>query len=71
MNVTSGIRAAFIRWDPKGQLTISCVYTDAHNLAGNIMRRGTTQQTPQDTGKPQAQPVMNPEMWVQLSVDQH
>ena len=27
-------------------------------------------QPPQDTGEPQVQPVMNLEMWVQLSVEQ-
>ena len=35
------------------------------------MRRGVMQQPPQDTGEPQTQPVVSPEMWVQLSVDQH
>ena len=35
------------------------------------MRRGTTYPLPPNTGEPQAQPVMDPEMWVQLSVEQH
>ena len=37
------------------------------------MRKGSTQQTPQNTEEPtpQAQPEMNPKMWIQLSIDQH
>ena len=60
MYVTSGIRAAFIRSDPNGQLKIYVVcvpmHKDNRSITGNIMRRGTTKQPPQDTGEPQTQP---------------
>ena len=51
-------------------------YTDAQkrsSTAREKMRKGSTQQTPQNTEEPtpQAQPEMNPKMWIQLSIDQH
>ena len=37
------------------------------------MRRGSSHQTPKNIGEiyPLTNPEVNPEMWVQLSVDQH
>ena len=63
LNVTSGIGAKLLHWDLKGSTNKMLVIS--------AQKGASEMATPSKTEGTQFPTILNPEMWVQLTVEQH